>query len=151
MGIIVAVPAPVLRAYGSVAVQQLLVTIAAVLPAAVLIHQQVWRRRLGPKSALQGPGDQFFRHGRLDLPAERRGTTARDAKSPHRATACRLDTNEKPTLTPGNDHGLTEMAWASALRPMARIYPLRSATTDKNAGLLLYACYSNAISLCALL
>ena len=70
LGIIVAVAAPALRAHGSVLVQQLPIRVAAVLPAAVRMHQQAQRRRLGPKSPLQGPGDQFFRHGRPDLPAD---------------------------------------------------------------------------------
>ena len=52
LGIIVAIAAPALRAHSSVVVKHLSVTIAAVLPAAVRVHQQARRGWLGLKGAL---------------------------------------------------------------------------------------------------
>jgi hypothetical protein len=42
--------------------QQFSVPAAAVLPTSVGVHEQAERRRLGPKSALQGLGNQLFGH-----------------------------------------------------------------------------------------
>ena len=57
LGVVVAVAAAALRAYGSVVVQQLPVGIATILPTLpgttpIGAHKQVRRRRLGPKGAL---------------------------------------------------------------------------------------------------
>ena len=57
LGVVVAITAAALRAQGLVAVQQLPVRVAAVLPTLpgttpVGMHEQVWSRRLGPKRSL---------------------------------------------------------------------------------------------------
>ena len=50
--IIVAVAAAALRAHGLVAVRQLPVRVATILPAPVGMHEQAGSRRLGPKGPL---------------------------------------------------------------------------------------------------
>ena len=63
LGIIVAVAAAALRALGLVVAQQVPVHVTAVLPAAVGVHEQTGRGRLGPKSTLPGRGNQLLGHG----------------------------------------------------------------------------------------
>ena len=55
LGNIIAVAAPALRAHGLVAVEHFAVPVTAILPAAVGVHEQAGRGRLGPKSAQVGP------------------------------------------------------------------------------------------------
>ena len=68
--VVVAVPSAALRAQGLVVVQQLSVGIAAILSAAIGVHEQARHGRLRPKCALQGTGHQLLGHGGPDLPAD---------------------------------------------------------------------------------
>ena len=51
------------------AVQQFAIGVAALIPAAVGVHEQTGRGRLGLKSALQGRGNQIIVHRGYDVPA----------------------------------------------------------------------------------
>ena len=59
-----------LRVHGLVVVAQLPVGVAALLPTPVGVDEQAGRRRLRPKSALQGTGNELLRHRGTNLPAK---------------------------------------------------------------------------------
>ena len=69
LSVVVAIPAAALRTEGLMVVEQLAIGVAAVLPAAVGVHNKPGRGRLGKKAPLQGRGDQLFGHGGGHVPA----------------------------------------------------------------------------------